>query len=261
MHVSGKGITPFDCKIKPEYTPETTLAVNWFQLSDGNWVSTDRGAQADQYDVSIRIYSTESVIDAFINQIEANRAANLIGTNIITLSNFNDQEHIFGADLDYTGSISVTAVMESRAQSTWKGFEVSLRLSCLSPSFLGGSGSLPLLKYLDTGYGGESEYTIKKFDSYDRIFSYQDHVSDTGTFAGTFTFNTQDMIAIRRYLATQRGNTITVPGISGVLNPFGRRSSTYPLHVKITEFIDQGMVGMNMGKPTHKCRITMREVI
>ena len=247
-------------KIKPDFVPVTTLALTWTQLSNGNWTCTDRGASNDQYDTTVRFYGTEDSINTIINLIEANRNVN----NILTLSGFNSQEHIFGADLDYTGSITATAIMQGsrRAQKTWRGFELNVKLSCLSSQFTGGSGSLPILRFLETGYDADSDYTINKYDSYNRTFSYQDHRSDYGTFTGIYTFEDQEMIQMRRYVATQRSSDISIPNIIGVQYPFGRRFSSYPINVKILSFEDQGMAtNVPSGRPRWMASIKLGEVI
>ena len=246
-------------KIKPDFRPATKLALNWIQLSNSNWVSTDRGVSQDTYDTEIRLYGRESDVNDLINDIEANRVS---GSNVLTLTDFNSQEHIFGADLDYTVPITATAFMNMRAQKTWKGFEITLKLSCLSPSFTGGSGSLPILRFLDVGYDADAEYTIQKFDSYDRSFTYNDPESDIGLFAGTFTFDDSEMIQLRRYLATNRGATFSITNIFGVTYPFGRRSGSYPFDAKIIDFEDMGMISnFNVGKPRWHAKLTLAEVI
>ena len=256
MIISGTGITSFTVKIKPDFVPKTTLALEWFQTSSGQWQATDRLAAADQYDASIRLYGIESVINNFINQVEANRVA---GSNVITLSGFNSQEHIFGADIDYSGSLSATVFMDKRVQSTWKGYSETLKLSLLpSFSFVGGSGSLPPLRFLDVGYSADSEYTIHKQDTSNRTFYYHDDFADAGLFSGIYTFTDQEMIALRRFVATNRAAAFTAPTFIGVANPFGRRavSST----VKLLSFEDLGMRGLNGGVPRWAAKLTFVEV-
>lgn len=246
-------------KIKPDFVPETKLALKWVQLSDGNWVCTDRGSAEDTYDTEIRIYGREDAVNNIINIVENARSTY---DNVLSLSGFNSQEHIFGADLNYANEIQATAFMQGRIQKTWKGFEVALKLSCLSPSFIGGNGSLPNLRHLEVGYEAESEYTIEKFDSYRRNFSYVDRSADAGKFTGSFYFTDQEMIQLRRYVAKQRGNTISIPNIFGVNYPFGRRSTVYPYYAKILEIVESGMVTDLLGdRPRWKTSITFAEVI
>lgn len=258
MYIEGTGFTKFSAKIKPDFRPETVLAIQWNQLSSGNFVATDRGSTSDVYDVDIRLYGNESDMISFVNNIELNRTA---GSNVLTLSGFNNQEHIFGADIDYTGNITATAKLEKRGQKTWKGFEQKLRLSCLSPSFVGGAGALPLLRLLNIGYEADSERRIIKFDSYSRVFSYCEHESDTGNFMGVFTFTDEEMIQIRRLIAVSRGTTFSIPGIYGVNYPWGWRSSAYPISVKIISFEDMGMYSMSNNSPIWAAKMTLAEQI
>jgi len=266
MIISGPGISTFTAKIKQDFLPVTTLALNWYQLGNGEWACTDRKAASDQYDATIRIYRDETTINNFISQIAANRGA---GVNTFTLSDISTGEHIFGADVDYSSYLSVSAFMEFRAQKTWRGWELPLTLKCLSPTFVGGSGSLPQLRFLDIGYLGESEYTINKYDSYTRKviiggtpfygFSDQDHDSDAGIFTGVFTFDNAEMIQIRRFVATQRGTKFVMPTIIGVDKPFGRRSPPYPIYTKMKEFEDMGMYSIVDGLPRWRAKTTLVE--
>jgi hypothetical protein len=245
-----------DVKIKPDFVPDTKLSLVWFQLANDEWAATDRGADADTYDCDIRLYRSESQVQAFIDFMEANRNAST-NPNILTLSNFNAQEHIYGADLDYT-SITATVFMDRRRQGTWKGFEQTLRMSCVSPSFVGGTpNSFPLLQKLNVGYDADSDRTINKFDSYNRTFQYQEHSVDSGLYSGVYTFTDEEMIQIRRLVATKRATAVAMPTIIGVDHPFGRRSNS--TNVKIMEFEDMGMYSVVLGKSRWKAKITLIE--
>lgn len=256
MIVSGAGITTFTAKIKPDFVPKLTLALQWFQTSSGEWQATDRTASADQYDAAIRLYGIESIINNFINQIEANRVAN---SNVITLTGFNAQEHIFGAEIDYSKPLHATVFMDRRKQNTWKGYSETLKLSLLpSFSFVGGSGSLPRLRFMDVGYDGDSEYTIHKQDSYNRTYYHHDDHADSGSFTGAFIFTDQEMIALRRYIATNRATAFSAPTFIGVAYPFGRRSVSS--QVKLTSFEDRGMVSMFSDVTRWAAKLTFVEV-
>ena len=257
MLINGTAITEFNAKIKVDFVPQTTYALNWFQVSSGYWFCVDRGNASDKYDTEVRIYGKESLVNDFINSIDANRLTANAGPNVIQLSDFNSQEYIFGADIDYTDPLDCTVFMSRRIQNTWKGYGVSLKLALMSPAFAQGGGALPPLYLLDVGYDGDSAYSINKFDSYNRTFFYQDHLSDAGSFTGTFTFTNTDMINLRRFVATNRSSRFLFPSIAGVAHPFGRRStSTY---CKLINFQDQGMTGMVNGEPRWRAQITFVE--
>jgi hypothetical protein len=127
----------------------------------------------------------------------------------------------------------------------------------LSPSFIGGTGSLPVFRFVNIGYDGDSNYTINKFDSYNRTFFYQDHAADDGSFTGIFTFSEADMIALRRYIASNRANPILMPTFAGVAYPFGRRTPGY--YADIISFVDKGMLGLINGLPRWAAEITIVE--
>jgi len=258
MQISGDGISTFTAKVRPDFRPETTLAIQWRKLSDGNYYSIDRGADADTYEASCTLHSKEAAINNFIQQIEENRTASTGAPNQITLSEFLETEHIFGEDVDHSGSISATVLdISFRRQSTFKGYSVNVKLRAISPTF-SALPSLPDLSYLDIGYQSDNELTIKKYDTYSGTYSYLDARADVGEFVGTFTFSQADMGKIRRHIATERGNTVTITGINGVQYAFGpRRGIGYNRDCKIIDWEDMGMFGVGWCK----LKIKLAEVI
>lgn len=243
MYISGDNITTFLCHIKPDFKPKTTLALKWIQTASGAWRATDRGASSDIYEAEIRLYAREDTINTFVNAVYANRTYD---TNYFTMSGFEATEHIFGEDVDHSVPITVTIIaIEGPVQKTWLGFEVTVTVRALSPTFASAS-FLPTLKYLDYGYKGNvQELTINKYDSYYGSYSYQEHGADIGVWEGTLLLCGYHMGAFRRYLASQRGSTITIPSINGVANPFGPTRPGFPIDCKVTKWEDLGMVGPN----------------
>lgn len=243
MWISGTGITPQEFKILTGFRPETELALKWKQTASGNYVGTDRGASEDIYRAKFKMHGHESDINALLNQIEANRAAD---NHVITLGSFASNEHIFGEDVDHSGQVNATVVAYGNLQQkSWKGFGIELTVQALSPTFTG-SATLPTLQYLNRGYRGDSKVTVNKFDTYNGTFTYQDMTADVGIFIGTFLLPITDMRNMRRYLATQRAATISIPGLRGVDYPFGpRQTNSYPISVKVIKWEDLGMQGLN----------------
>lgn len=241
MIISGTGITTFTAKIKVDFQPVTTFSFmsNWNQLSSGKWVTSDRGYKNDLYEAkNVRIYGKENLINDLISQIELNRTA---GSNQVYLSGFNSQEHVFGADVNYSIPILSEIFVDRRTQGTWKGFGLAVSLSAVSPSFIASSTALPLLRFLDIGYDADADRSINKFRTFANYWTNTDHQSDDGKFTGVFKFTDQEMIQLRRFIATQRSATVSITNILGVAMPFGRLSTSYPYNVKIVDFKDQGM--------------------
>jgi hypothetical protein len=72
-----------------------------------------------------------------------------------------------------------------------------------------------------------------------------------------YTFTDEEMIQIRRLVATKRATAVAMPTIIGVDHPFGRRSNS--TNVKIMEFEDMGMYSVVLGKSRWKAKITLIE--
>jgi hypothetical protein len=245
MIISGTGIiSSLTVKVLPSFTPEFMLALKWNQLASGNWYAVDRGASADYYASNIMLYGKEDVINTFIDAVEANRVQN---SNVLYLSNFSITEHIFGADLDYSGTINATVDTRQamrRTQNSWRGWGLSLRVVALSPlPFKSVSPALPIFRNINIGVDADSDRTLDKEFTYDNIASYDDHVSDYGTFVGDFIFTDTDMAAFRKFMRTNRGADVTIPKLNGIRYPFGRRSTEYPTNfpVKIIKWEDEKM--------------------
>jgi hypothetical protein len=245
MQVKGVGIIPFELNILPGFKPETELALKWIQTSNGNYYATDRGESSDIYNSSISIYGKENVINNCIEQFESNR---LSDDHILLLSELNEGEKIFGADVYHSGEIQATILtISDRIQKTWKGYKLDLTLRHLSPSFVE-SASFPSLLHLDIGYTGTAKVALNKFDSYAGTFTYADDQSNTGIFEGAFFFTDTEMINARSYIRTQRGGNFTITNISGVTYPFGPTRGTYPITAKLISWEDLGQTWNNHWK-------------
>jgi len=255
MYISGDNITTFLCHVKTDFKPKTRLALQWIQTASGAYKASDRGASSDIYESEIRLYSRESTVNLFVNAVYNNRTYD---TNYFTMSGFEDTEHIFGEDVDYSVPINVTVIgLNGPVQKTWLGFEVTATVRALSPLFASAS-TLPTLRYADIGYDGNvRELTINKIDTYSGSFSYQEHGADVGVWEGTLLMCGADMGNLRRYISVQRGNTISIPSISGISHPFGPYRSGFPISCKVIKWEDLGMMGPN----NWKIKLTLAEEV
>ncbi len=237
MQISGSNINTFTL-LRFQFIPDTQPSYRFVKVSNGNWVSIDRGASEDIYLSKIYTYGTESEVNNIIQEIETNRS---FESNYFTISNFNTiDDQIFGADIDYSGSINVTVLnFSKRKQKNFKVFTIELTLQMITkPYVYSGSPSLPTLKP-EIGYTGTSLYTIKKSFSYDNSVTYLDQDNDTGILDINVKLNQVDMRAFRRYLlSTIRGGEMTISNLSGVSFPFGINRGGLPIKVKVLKFKD-----------------------
>jgi hypothetical protein len=228
--ISGTGITTFQARIKTDFRVQTELAIRWFQCSSGKWLFTDRGATVDTYETEVRVQGIRGRVEELVTQLNANRTA---GSNQVTLSGFDSNELIFGADVVYT-SITATLLNTPKVkQNRWKSFETDLTLRAIGPT-LTGTATFPALKYLDVGFDGNVDrYQINKIDSYSGVYSYLDMQSDIGIFKGRFQFTGTEMRNLRKWHRTNRGTTYALTGINGVVYPFGVLRGAFPKNVKL----------------------------
>lgn len=244
MWVSGDGFTTFDMKVKPNYKVKTVPAVQWTLAADGNWYGTDRGASSDIFDTDIRIYAQYTAAKEFLDAYEAQRET---GEFYVNLSAFSDTEHIFGADVDYSGSIQAYVLeLEPLSQQNLKTFELGISLRGRSLTFTG-SAAFPTLKLLNLGYKGDQNYTETHMDSYDGTTYTKNPGTKAGVFEGVFNFTDTEQKNLRRYLlTTARTAAFTLSGINGVLFPFGPGSNwSYGDSVKCIGWEDLRMWGVN----------------
>lgn len=196
--------------------PITRPAISWKRLSTGYWQGYDRGAAQDVYEGRVRIADKTATLDALQATLDANR-------NGITLSSFSTGEHIFGSNVDYSGSISATVVdFGLRRNVMFRSiFELEITFRALSPSLLAVTPSLANLR-LQEGWDGDRSTEVTKHFSYNQSASYIDHGSDVGLFKATFRQTSEEIKAIRAYLlTTARAESIEFPEVLSDFYPYG----------------------------------------
>lgn len=255
MYISGDNIDTYRVRVKPDFRPDTKLALNWFKLSDGNYTATDRGSSSDVYESKFRLYAKEDEVHDFMQEVYDNRTDD---ANYFQLSGFEETEHIFGEDLDYSVPVDVTVLnMSPIKQGSFKGFGMEVNARALSPTFSYAS-VLPDIKFVEIGYRENPINTIIKYDSYNGSYAYLDKEYDSGEFTFICKFCGYHMGQMRRYLATQRSDNFNITQIDGVSYPFGPyRNHTFPMNVKVVDWEDLGMWGVS----DWRMKLTFAEVI
>lgn len=261
MIISGSGIlSDIAVRIQPNFKPMTKLALTWKKLSDGNYSAVDRTSAGDIYDAEITIIGAEDTIQTLIEAVVLNR--NTASGNAVTLSELNAGEQIFGCDVDYSAPLSSTIMsITDKTQNSFKTFSTVARLRLFDPTFTG-TAALPTLKP-EFRYSGDSPLGVSKQDAYYGNMFYGDRINDAGLFEAVYRLTEGDMCSLRRLIATQRKNTISIPSLAGVTNPFGKRKGAFPLRVKIIEWEDLGQNSFGNNDDIRKwsIRLTMAEVI
>ena len=245
MYISGDGISTYHARVKPEFRVDTRLAIKWIKTAAGLYKATDRGYLSDIYESTFELVAKQSEIEQFISAVDNNRIEDVFH---FTMSGFESTEYIFGEDVDYTAGLDVTVLsIGAVLQKSWKVWSVEVKVRSLSPSFTG-TATLPSLKYIRYGEKKTLISTINKYDTYYGDYSYLDHAADVGEFTAEFILPVADAKNLRRYIAAQRGSTISISDtiLPGVSNVWGStRSTTFPISCKIINWSDVGWWGIN----------------
>lgn len=208
--------------LQPWPEPKTNLALGkWKGLGTGYQSARDRGFEQDIYESRVLISDGPAVIDSLQTVLNANRKG-------IVLSGFNAAEMIFGANVNYSGSINATVVDFGKRKNLYNDvlFDLEINFRAISPTLLATEPSLSGLK-LQEKFEGDRSTDITKHFGYDGSASYLDHKTDAGIFTGRFLQTTEQMKAIRAYLLTvARVNAIPFPAMGvGVFRPFGANAA------------------------------------
>lgn len=252
MIISGSGIaTPLRVWIKPDFTPKTTLSLNWSQLSNGQWVATDRGASSDQYKTTVSIQGRQETINALLVAIYSNRTASSGTPNVLTLTDFAENEKIFGLDVvhttDNTNGINVTVTeLRDSSQKSLNSWELTFLLQAINPTFNGSASATISFDHIEQGYSNNSTWNINKYDTYNSTFTHLDHKDDTGIIEFVAQIKNADHVTLRRSLATSRSAPITTTVLKGVTFPFGPNNTlSWPMDLTYISVEEQGNWGMN----------------
>lgn len=215
------------------FRPDTRPAIKFERLADGNYAGNDRGSSEDVYKANISIFGDSADMSALEAELDANN------------TNFNltlgSGEEIFGADIDYSGTLDVFVEAYGDIQHTeaLQAYVMPIRLRLISPSFIG-SASISDLRLNSYGYSPNSVFDREPKTTYDGTTTYTNGNTDPGLFKANYKQTFEQAKAIRRYLiVTARTTSVSFPSI-GVDYPFGFREGTGPFNCRIIDWQDAG---------------------
>lgn len=221
------------------YRPDTRPAIEWLQVADGNWKAVDRGASEDVFEAVINFRGPESELSDLESTLGSIGGANEANRESFSIT-CGEGEEIFGADIDYSGSLTVAVVGYGKIRRvSYPAYTMPLRLRLLSPSTTG-SASISDLRIDNFSYEAGSEWDLNKQFTYDGSANYLDGATDPGIFKAVFRQKPAEMKAIRRYLLTTARTAVVGFPSFGVDKPFGQRMGTGPFNVKIINWRDLG---------------------
>lgn len=243
--------SPIIFKVLPTISYTPMLALEWFDLADGNVRAVDRTDKNDYVVCEIETLGTEEYINSIISALNVDK--------FLTLSEFASDEFIFGANVDYNSNVkAVWTDMTMRKQKTLNSYTLTLNLTSTDLTYITGSGYLPNLQCVQIGYTGDTSWgfdtqqTYRNTSNSGSVYVYQNS-DDIGTFEGQFIFTNSEMAELLYFQKAQRSSPFTLPSI-GVDLPFGPRQSA-PYEAVLRE-----ITGVTHLSPTlQSCSITFNQ--
>jgi len=236
MEINGKEV-----KIN-SYETDPRLALQYFKVSGGKYKVIDRGKSQDKFFSKIKVEGDPDNIKTIVNEVNASREQS------ITLSNFYDNEKIFGTNIDYSQNIEAAFldynIMEQKNLETKK---MNFELYAVNPSFVGG-GAMPELRNLEIGYSSGSTFSVNTQIAYNGNVYYNDMDEDEIYFEGKFSFTISEAKQLLEYIRdNNRGKdyTIDTTTISGVPYPFGYNHTESSNTCKLTEWKEVNWQGLD----------------
>lgn len=218
-----------DLRLSWGYAPNTKLALKWIKTDEGKYCGVDRGVSEDEYLANINITGTFAEIQLIQAFLRLNQEGFL-------LKCFKNQE-VFGADIDYSDDLEVAVNNYgeySQVQKNLYQFNIVLRL--VTRRFLSVTGSLEKLRISGFNHVETREFQTKTLFTYDNAPSYYTDGTDPYRFEAIISQSNQEMAEIRRYIASQRENTITLQALNNPSFPFSSTAGAGPYQVKIISF-------------------------
>jgi len=232
MYIYGDNISTTELRIM-NYTVMSAYGMKWKQLSNGNYVAIDRGADSDIYEANITTNGTETYINNILTQLDIVESS---ASGTLTTSGYAGNEHIFGENIDYSTATTVAITnIKARKSNTFKGWQLDLTLKALSPAFEAGS-SLPVFSgaCINYKYIGTKEYDLIYNESYYGDFTYSNHTGEGGVFKGTFTFTDTELRLLSEWIRANRDTAFSLTELNGVAYPWGPTISL-PHNAKIID--------------------------
>jgi hypothetical protein len=246
MHINNTII-----RVSNDYKIDTTLDVQYYQLSNGNYTAITRGSDADIYNTSIKTYGTEAYISGVITMLDT--AFNTSG--LLTMSGFSSDETLWGDNIDYTAPLSgIVTEYGMLEQNSLNVYSLSLNIRLLDPVFTG-SASLPdfTTSCVSIGYKADIIRSFSISDTYYGSVTLNNMLRDAGMFTGLFNLTRDEVKGLRQWLRLNRTDTTTIIGLNGVSGLFGPVGGSYHHTVRILDFKEEETFGIDRWL----CKITL----
>jgi len=196
-------------------TPSVQLQYKLVERDNGTSIIIDRGLISDIYESTFTIMGPTATIQAV--------QAGILRDAHVTISGINQDEALFGDNINYTGSIqcAVMSISEIK-QRIISSAEITLTVRA-NPDDLAFIGEivLPSMACVSTGYWTKTTLGQTLKDSYTGVMTISDSIKDIYECELTTTLKLDDAIMLQNWFRSQRGDTFTMNQSDwGVSNPF-----------------------------------------
>lgn len=206
---------------------KSSLALDWKEGVDKPYC-VDYSSAYDNYEAEIEFMLKESEAESIITGLEKDR------TGTIVLSNFNDSEHIFGENVDYSGSINCKLTGNPEWEKESIGvYSLKLNVVGVNIAFTG-SSSFPDLTYLDPVFQGRIDFRDTHVQtSKNNAYAY-DLEKQYGVFVGSFWMNATEYGKVLEWMRVNRSSTLSLSSFGGLSELFGfTDTASFPYIVRV----------------------------
>jgi len=232
--------------IMPNIKPNIDFGFNVVEMANNNYIVIDNGESTDGYSSTVNVKGHRSDISnliSFIGRVRENGFS-------ATLSDFNENEHIFGENIDYSSPINVAITKIKEVSFTYQQsakLSITFEVDDTSTIVFKGAGSFPKLELLQPDFIADTTWNFNVNKTYTKKHYVSDGVYDTGYFEGNFLLNHSELRELREFHRQTRGGVfqlnnsnfsyfsvlgkVTIP----VTSPFGIRNITLPANVRIVK--------------------------
>ena len=219
-----------DIKVALDFSVDTTLGLKWQELESSNVYAVDYGSSGDTYYAACNTYGNQAYVDNLYYVLQSVR-----NSDYVYLSNFADNEKMFGENIDYSGSLTATLLgFEANRTANFHVFNIQMAFKLYNPTFTGTSAfDFSTISAISYEYKGGRNLGINHYDTYNGVDYTYDKGYDKGSIKFNMNLTSDELVKLRNFQRIKRGETFSLTNLYGITYPFGEIAGAYPYNVKL----------------------------